>query len=59
MPDMIVIDKQRHECQIINLAIPYDTRVDDKEVEKTEKYLNLARELNIVWNMKVTVVPFR
>ena len=59
MPDMIAIDKERHECQIINFAIPYDTRVDDKEVEKIEKYLNLARELKKVWNMKVTVVPFR
>ena len=31
--------------------------VDDKEVEKIEKYLDLARELKKVWNMKVTVVP--
>ena len=37
--------------------LPYDTRVDDKEVEKIEKYLDLARELKKVWNMKVTVVP--
>ena len=36
--------------------MPYDTRVDDKEVEKTGKYLDLARELEKVWNMKVTVV---
>ena len=31
---MIIIDKEHHECQIINFSIPYDTRVDDKEVEK-------------------------
>ena len=31
---MIVIDKEHHECQIIDFAIPYDTRADDKEVEK-------------------------
>ena len=54
---MIVIDKEHHKCQIIEFAIPYDTRVDDKEVEKIEKYLDLARELKKVWNMKVTVVP--
>ena len=35
----------------------YDTRVDDKEVEKIEKYLDLARELKKMWNNKVTVVP--
>ena len=54
---MIVIDKEHQEWQIINFTIPYDTRVDDKEVEKIEKYLDLARELKKVWNMKVTVVP--
>ena len=54
---MIFIDKEHHECQIIDFAIPYDTRVDDKEIEKIEKYFYLARELKKVWNMKVTVVP--
>ena len=47
-PDMIFIDKKHHECQIIDFAIPYDTRLDDKEVEKIEKYLDLARELKKV-----------
>ena len=54
---MICIDKKHHEYQIIDFAIPYDTRVDDKEVEKIEKHLDLARELKKVWNMKVIVVP--
>ena len=55
---MIFIDKKYHEYQIvIDFAIPYDTRVDNKEVEKIEKYLDLARELKKVWNMKVIVVP--
>ena len=40
-PDMIFIDKKHYECLIINFAIPYDTRVDDKEVEQIEKYLDL------------------
>ena len=39
---MIVIDEEYHECQVI---------------EESEKYLDLARELKKVWNMKVTVVP--
>ena len=56
-PDMIFIDKEHHERQISDFAIPYDTRVDDKEVEKIEKYLDLARELKKLWNMKMTVVP--
>ena len=28
-----------------------------KENEKRDKYLNLARELNKLWNMKMTVIP--
>ena len=53
---MILIDKEHHECQIIDFAIPFDTRVYDVKVEKIEKYLDLARELKKVWNMKVIVV---
>ena len=36
-------------------VIPYDTKVDDKEAEKLEKYFDLARELKKLWNMKVTI----
>ena len=54
---MIVIDKEHQECQIIDFTTPYDTRVDGKEVKKIEKYLDLARELKKVWNMKVTLIP--
>ena len=53
---MIVIDKKHYECQTIDFAMPYDIRVDDKEVEEIDKYLDLARKLKKVWNMKVTVV---
>ena len=56
-PDMIFIDKKHDKYQITDVAIPYDTRVDNKEVKKIEKYLDLVRELKRVWNMKVTVVP--
>ena len=43
---------------MIDFAIPYGTRVDHKEVEKIEKYLNLARELKKMWNTKAPVVLF-
>ncbi len=28
-----------------------------KEYEKNDKYLDLARELKKLWNMKVTIIP--
>jgi len=45
-------------CTIIDFAIPYDSRFEDKEKEKIEKYQDIARELKIVWDMPVKVVPF-
>ena len=33
-PDIIFVDKQAKEAKIIDVAIPGDTRVKDKELEK-------------------------
>ena len=38
-------------------AVPADHRIKLKECEKKDKYLDLARELKKLWNMKVTIVP--
>ena len=37
-PDLIVVDKKR-TCKIIDFAIPGDSRIEEKEKEKIEKYL--------------------
>ena len=42
---MIVIDKETKFAKIIDFTIPYDSRVNLKEVEKIEKYQDLAREI--------------
>ena len=33
-PDMIIIDKVKKVCQILDFTVPYDTKVNTKEVEK-------------------------
>ena len=38
-------------------TVPADHGVKLKESEKKDKYLELARELKKLWNMKVTVTP--
>ena len=53
-PDMIVVDKVKKTCTIIDFAIPYNIRVNNK---LSEKYQDLARELRKSWNMKVKVIP--
>ena len=43
--------------RIVDLAVPADHRVKLKESEKKDKFLDLARELKNLWNMKLTVMP--
>ena len=40
----------------MDLAVPGDHRIKLKECEKKDKYLDLARELKNLWNMKVTII---
>ena len=57
-PDLIIINKKRKKiCRIVDFAVPADHRIKLKECEKRDKYLDLARELKKLWNMKVTIIP--
>ena len=56
-PDLIIINKRKRICKIVDFAVPADHRIDLNESEKKDKYLDLARELKKLWNMKVTIVP--
>ena len=57
-PDIVFVDKEQREVVIIDVAIPGDDRVKDKELEKVEKYQLLKDEIAKVWQMrKVIVVP--
>ena len=42
---------------MVDFAVPADHRIKLKECRKKDKYLDLARELKKLWNMKVTIVP--
>ena len=44
-PDLIIINKRRRICKIVVFAVPADHRINLKESEKKDKYLDLAREL--------------
>ena len=54
---MIVINKKDNAAQVIDFAIPHDSRADSKEIEKIEKYQDLVRELKKLWEMKIVVIP--
>ena len=43
--DLIIINKRKRICKIVDFAVPPDHRLNLKESEKKDKYLDLAREL--------------
>ena len=52
-PDLIIINKKKRICKIV----PADHKINLKECEKKDKYLDLARELKKLWNMNAKIVP--
>ena len=52
------MDKTSKEVKVIDIAIPGDVRVCEKELEKINKYKLLQDEIARLWNVrKVTVIP--
>ena len=54
-PDLGLVDKER-SCKIIDFAVPGDSRIAEKEKDKIEKYQDLGRELQKIWNVKVEII---
>ena len=50
-PDFIVVDKKERSCKIIDFAVSRDSRIEEKEIDKIEKYQDLGRELQKIWNI--------
>ena len=55
------VDKETREVKIVDIAIPGDTQVKQKELGKMEKYQLLKDKIKrLIWNTlmrKVCVVP--
>ena len=48
--------KKKKRKPIVVFAVLADHKIKLKEYEKRDKYLDLARELKNLWNMKVTII---
>ena len=46
--DLIIINKIKRICKIVDFAVPADHRINLKDCEKKDKYLDLASELKHV-----------
>ena len=55
-PDLIIINKKKRICKIVDFAVPADHRINLKECEKKDEYLDLAKELKKLWKMKALIL---
>jgi len=56
-PDIIIKNKKEKTCTLIDVAIPADRNVVQKESEKKFKYKSLCIEVQRMWNLKCTIIP--
>ena len=42
-PDLVVVDKKERSCKIIDIAVPGDSRIEEKEKDETEKISRLGK----------------
>ena len=54
--DLVLVDKERI-CKIIDFAVPRNSKIEEEEKGKIEKYQGLGRELQTIWNVKVMIIP--
>jgi hypothetical protein len=56
-PDIIIKNKKDKTCLLIDVAIPSDKNLIQKEAEKKLKYKNISIQIQRMWNMKCFVIP--
>jgi len=59
-PDIIIKNKKKKRekiCTLIDMTIPADRNVVQKEAEKKLKYKILCIEKQRMWNLKGTIIP--
>ena len=56
-PVLVLINKKKRTCSVVNFAVLADHGLKIKESEKRDKHLDLTRKLKKQLNMKVTVIP--
>jgi hypothetical protein len=55
-PDIIIKNKNEKTGKLIDVAIPADKNVVQKEAEKKLKYKSLCIEIQRMWNLKCTII---
>ena len=56
-PDIIIKNKKENTCTLIDVAIPADRHVVQKEAEKRLNYKSLCIEIQRMWSLKRMIIP--
>jgi hypothetical protein len=56
-PDIIIKNRKEKTRILIDVAIPADRNITQKEAEKKLKYRSLCIEIQRMWNMKCMIIP--
>ena len=56
-PDIITKNRKEKTCLLIDVAIPADRNVLQKEAEKKLKHNSLCIQIQRMWNMKCVIIP--
>jgi hypothetical protein len=55
--DIVICDNKNGTCMLIDVVIPRDRNVIQKEAEKILKYKGLTTEIQCMWNVKSRLIP--
>jgi len=58
-PTITINNKKEKTCTLIDVAIPADRNVVQKEAENKLKYKSLGTEIQRMWNLKCTIIPVK
>ena len=56
-PDITVKEKEEKRWLFVDVTIPMDHRVEEKEKEKIDRYMDLATKMRIENHVKVEIIP--
>jgi hypothetical protein len=56
-PDIVIRDNEKGTCMLIDVAVPGDRNLIQKEAKKILKYKDLTIETQFIWNVKIRVIP--
>ena len=57
LQDLVLSDREKEECVVVDFSVPWNKNVFIKEQEKTAMYVPSAKDLTKVWNMSTKIVP--